>query len=147
MFSGTSKTIHPEPLFCANLPPGPPLTAFRFQTSKVLEAAGEATIQYCCPVNKGTAEAVKTVSTREEVPTFWFGALSFAVEVSITVGAKDGVSIMEGDVWPYEGGSEQATTKVIEEIRDEAFQFAREFPESSFSIKYDQTVEITRVDR
>ena len=72
---------------------------------------------------------------------------NFPCEASITVGAQQGVSILEGTAEPYEQASMSATAATIEEVRIEAFQFAQEFPNSNFSVTYTQTVEITRVDR
>ena len=72
---------------------------------------------------------------------------NFPTEVSITVGARDGRSLLEGSADPYEGSAQTALGSVIEEITAEAYQFAQEFPGSDFSVTYTQTVKVTRVDR
>src|ERR1035437_1232154 len=52
------------------------------QKSKVVEAAGEATIQYWFPANSGTVPTANTVCTTVEVPTDGEKAVS-PVHVSI----------------------------------------------------------------
>ncbi len=68
-------------------------------------------------------------------------------EVSMTVGSKDGCSILEGTVEPYDQSSANAAGLLIEEITLKVGRFAQTFPKSNLTVKYSQTVSITRVDR
>jgi len=72
---------------------------------------------------------------------------SYPCGLSVTIGSQNGESIFEGTIEPLDQISREKAEIILDEVRFECFDFSRRFPRSTFSIKYEQSVEVTRVDR
>jgi len=68
-------------------------------------------------------------------------------DIDLQVGARQGHEILTGNIYPYDGSSQQKAHSIMREVDQMAHAFSQNYPDSEFLISYTQSVAITRVDR
>jgi osmotically-inducible protein OsmY len=69
----------------------------------------------------------------------------FPCEVDVTVSVSNGRSVLDGEIRPYEQGSMDYASEIVNTVRNLANTYAQRYPRSSFTFTVTQTVKITKV--
>lgn len=70
-----------------------------------------------------------------------------ACEGTCSVGISSGREVFEGEIQVFERGSERKAHYILEDLQQHAQTFAKNHPESGFTIEFSQTFTVTRVNR